>query len=187
MLTGQRRDEVAGLRRSELKENGSLWIIPAARTKNGTEHDVPLCTEAQLIIRNLPQMGEEGYLFTTTGKTPISGYSNAKERLDAVMLELAKRDAELRGEAPDQVQIHPWRLHDLRRTVASGMARLGQPVHVIEAILNHRSGSISGVAAIYNRYNYLNEKRQALEAWSSFAEGLAVSTYNAQCSDYAPT
>jgi hypothetical protein len=69
--------------------------------------------------------------------------------------------------------VPPWRLHDLRRTAASGMARMGIPVHVIEAVLNHRSGAISGVAAIYNRHSYLPEKRHALEAWASHVMGLA--------------
>ena len=65
-----------------------------------------------------------------------------------------------------------WRLHDLRRTAASGMARLGQPIHVVEAVLNHRDGAISGVAAIYNRYSYADEKRRALEAWAAAIERL---------------
>ncbi len=67
-----------------------------------------------------------------------------------------------------------WRLHDFRRTVASGLARLQTPPHVIEAVLNHRSGTISGVAAVYNRYNYLDEKRQALDGWARHVQGLAA-------------
>jgi integrase len=81
------------------------------------------------------------------------------------MLAVARKEAEQRGEDPEKVTIAPWRLHDLRRTAASGMARLGQPVHVIEAVLNHTSGAISGVAAIYNRHKYPAEKRAALMAW----------------------
>jgi integrase len=168
ILTGQRRDEVARMHWSEVTENGTLWVIPGERTKNGTVHDVPLSKPAQELLKALPCIGGAEYVFTTTGMTPVSGYSNAKERLDAVMLRLARDDAAARGEEPDRVQVQPWRLHDLRRTVASGMARLGQPVHVIEAVLNHRSGTISGVAAVYNRYNYLEEKRNALVAWSRF-------------------
>jgi integrase len=143
------------MRWSEVRENGTLWVIPGERTKNGAVHDVPLSGPAQKLLEGLPRLGGAEYVFTTTGKTPVSGYSNAKERLDAVMLQLARDDAAARGEEPDRVQVQPWRLHDLRRTVASGMARLRQPVHVIEAVLNHRSGTISGVAAVYNRYNYL--------------------------------
>ena len=69
--------------------------------------------------------------------------------------------------------VTPWRLHDLRRTAASGMARMGIPVHIIEAVLNHRSGAISGVAAVYNRFNYMPEKRHALDAWAAHVMGLA--------------
>jgi integrase len=165
ILTGQRRDEVARMRWSEIRENGTLWTIPGDRTKNGVVHDVPLSKPAQQLLNVLPRMAGAEYVFTTTGSTPVSGYSNAKERLDSVILQLAQEAAEADGKAVDQVQ--PWRLHDIRRTVASGMARLGQPVHVIEAVLNHRSGTISGIAAVYNRYSYYSEKRQALDDWSA--------------------
>jgi integrase len=168
ILTAQRRDEVAGARRRELHEDGTLWSIPGTRTKNSQAQDVPLSEPAQAIIRNLPRIGRAEFLFTTTGETPVSGYSNAKERLDATMLAIAREEAEARGDNPDEVRIEPWRLHDHRRTAASGMARLGIPVHVIEAVLNHRSGQISGVAAVYNRHSYLPEKRRALEAWANF-------------------
>jgi integrase len=87
---------------------------------------------------------------------PISDFTMAKRRLDALAA-IAER----------------WTFHDLRRTLASGLARLGQPVHVIEAVLNHRSGTISGVAAIYNRHAYLEEKRAALEQWARHLKQLA--------------
>ena len=166
ILTGQRRDEVSGMRWSEVVENGTLWVIPGERTKNSAAHDVPLSEPAQELLKELLRMGGADYVFTTTGKTPVSGYSNAKERLDAIILQLARKEAVACGGDPDRVQLQPWRLHDLRRTAASGMARLAIPVHVIEGVLNHRTGTISGVAAIYNRYNYLDEKRSALGAWS---------------------
>jgi integrase len=165
IYTAQRRDEVAGARRREIKEDSTLWTIPSTRTKNSNAQDVPLSEAAQEIIRTLPRIGKGEFLFSTTGETPISGYSNAKERLDATMLAIAREEAASRGENPENVNIEPWRLHDLRRTAASGMARLGIPVHVIEAVLNHKSGQISGVAAVYNRHSYLPEKRRALEAW----------------------
>ena len=88
------------------------------------------------------------------------------------MLAIAREEAAAHGENADEIKLEPWRLHDLRRTAASGMARLGVPVHVIEAVLNHRSGQISGVAAVYNRHSYLPEKRRALEAWASFTLSL---------------
>jgi integrase len=167
MLSAQRRDEVAGLRQTELKDGGALWTIPAARTKNGRAHDVPLTEAAQAILASVPRMAGSEFVFTTTGTTPISGYSKAKERLDGVMLEIARQEAADRGDDPEKVTIEPWRLHDLRRTAASGMARLGFPVHVIESVLNHISGQISGVTAIYNRHAYLGEKARALEAWAA--------------------
>jgi integrase len=175
MLTAQRRDEVAGMRRRELKEDSTLWHISAERTKNSVEQDVPLPAVAQAILTALPLIGKaSGYVFTTTGETPVSGYSNAKERLDAAMLAIAREEAKERGEDPEEVKLEPWRLHDLRRTAASGMARLGFPVHVIEAVLNHRSGQVSGVAAVYNRHSYLPEKRRALEAWADHVQTILL-------------
>lgn len=177
LLTGQRRDEVAKADRSELKQP-DLWTISRERTKNGIAHDVPLSQAAQAVIASLlPVAGRAGYLFTTTGNHAISGYSKAKARLDRLMLEYARTEAQARGEDPDAVTMLPWRLHDLRRTLASGLARLGHPPHVVEAVLNHTNGTISGVAAIYNRYSYLAEKRHALEAWGRFVEALVTAPH----------
>ncbi|MBL0404412.1 integrase arm-type DNA-binding domain-containing protein [Microvirga aerilata] len=173
LLTGQRRDEVAKARRNELRQP-DLWTIPRERTKNGIAHDVPLSTAAQTVMASLlPVAGRPGYLFTTTGEHAVSGYSKAKARLDRLMLECARAEAQARGGDPDAIILPEWRLHDLRRTLASGLARLGHPPHVVEAVLNHTNGTISGVAAIYNRYSYLVEKRHALEAWGRFIEALA--------------
>jgi integrase len=167
LLTAQRRDEAAKITWSELAEGGTLWTIPKERTKNGEVHDVPLSASAQRVVSDAPKVaGKKGFIFTTTGDAAVSGYSKAKSRLDTGMLRIARKLAEEQGDDPDSVQIAPWRLHDLRRTAASGMARLGTPVHIIEAVLNHRNGHISGVAAIYNRYSYAAEKRRALDAWA---------------------
>jgi hypothetical protein len=100
-------------------------------------------------------------VFTTNGKTAVSGFSRAKRRLDDAM-QKAKR-AEL-GTSKDDV-ISGWTLHDLRRTAATGMQRLKIPPHVVDRVLNHVSGTIRGVAAIYNRFEYLEERRAALDAW----------------------
>jgi integrase len=167
VLTAQRRDEVAKMRWTEISGDQMLWTIPAERAKNGVAHHVPLSEAARGVLAAVPRIaGKPGFVFTPTGERAVSGYSSAKARLDAEMLGLARAEAEARGEASDEVNIAPWRLHDLRRTAATGMARLGQPVHVIEAVLNHTSGAISGVAAVYNRHRYLDEKRAALEAWA---------------------
>jgi integrase len=101
-------------------------------------------------------------VFTTTGETAVSGFSKSKRRLDAAMLQ-AKR-AELGTRKGDAIP--GWTLHDLRRTAATGMARLNFPPHVVDKVLNHVSGTIRGVAAVYNRFAYLDERRSALEAWA---------------------
>ena len=150
LLTGQRRDEVADVRWSEINLAERLWRIPRERVKNDRAHDIPLSDQAVAILGQLPRLkGKADYVFTTTGSTPIGGFSKAKKRLDAAM-----------------PGVKHWTLHDIRRTVASGMARLGHPIHVVEAVLNHRGGKISGVAAVYNRYDYASEKAHALQQWA---------------------
>lgn len=168
LLTGQRRQEVAGMTADELDLSRRVWIIPVARSKNGEAHEVALSDQALAILKSLPRIGGEGYLFTSTGLTAISGYSRSKRRLDELMLDAAREGAK----HPSKVQIAKWTRHDLRRTVASGMAALGVAPHIVEAVLNHKSGTIKGVAAVYNRHRYEAEKRQALEAWAAHVVSL---------------
>lgn len=114
-----------------------------------------------------------GFVFSGTGKTALSGFSRAKARLDGDMLKLAREDARKAGDDPDEIEIKPWRLHDARRTLATGMQRLGVRFEVTEAILNHTSGaSKSGVAAVYQRHDWAPEKRAALDAWAVHCDGL---------------
>ncbi len=168
LLTGQRRSEVGGLTDSELDLGDTpIWSIPAGRTKNGRAHTVPLSPPALEVLCAVPRIEGSGLLFTTGGRVPFSGWSKGKAALDRRMLEVATAEAIERGIDPGTIRVPDWRLHDLRRTAASGMARLGHPIHVIEAILNHKSGVLSGVAAIYNRHEYLEEKRRALESWAA--------------------
>ena len=130
---------------------------------------MPLSSAAISVFEELPQIGRGGLLFTTTGETPVSGFSRVKRRLDSEILKLQKADAIERGEDPDAVEPIPhWTLHDLRRTGASGMAMLGIQLPVIEKVLNHTSGSFRGVAGVYQRYSFAKEKRAALDAWASF-------------------
>ncbi|MFQ6186333.1 tyrosine-type recombinase/integrase [Sinorhizobium meliloti] len=175
LLTGQRRNEVAHAPRSEFELGGNtqLWTIPPERSKNGKEHLVPLTSLVLEVISGLPKVGDT-YLLSTTGETPISGFSRAKKAIDAEMLTIAEEEAAALGLKQEDVKLEGWTLHDLRRTAASGMARLGVPVHVVEAVLNHQSGSIKGVAKIYNRYEYLDEKRQALEGWAGHLRLIAA-------------
>ena len=126
----------------------SVWTIPADTAKNGRVHEVPLSELALDILQAIPRFVGSDLVFTTTGVTPISGFTRVKDRLDLAM------------------GVSNWRFHDLRRTAASGMARLGVAPHVIEKVLNHVSGQISGVAAVYNRHGYDAEKRNALELWA---------------------
>lgn len=152
LVTGQRRTEVACMRWSDIDIDSSVWTLPREATKSDRLHEVPLSLLALEILASVPKTGE--YVFSTTGRTPISGYSKAKKRCDA------------------QCGVTEWRLHDLRRTAASGMARLGIGPHIVEKVLNHSNGQISGVAAIYNRHGYSDEKRTALDAWARHVEGL---------------
>ncbi|MDP3691845.1 site-specific integrase [Bradyrhizobium sp.] len=173
ILTLQRRDEVADMSRPELKAQDRLWVIPRDRVKNGQEHEVPMSPAAWALLEGLPMIGRRGLIFTVTGTTPVSGFSRAKERLDAEIIKLQKVDAVERGDNPADVQpLAHWTLHDLRRTGATGMARLGINLPVIEKILNHTSGSFRGVAGVYQRHSFADEKRRALEAWSNFVLSL---------------
>ncbi|MCZ7488554.1 integrase arm-type DNA-binding domain-containing protein [Rhizobium rhizogenes] len=174
-FTGQRRTEVAGARFAELEIEGNnqLWVIPPERAKNKKEHFVPLTSAVLDLVSSLPRIapaeGEKAvFLFTTNGKTAVSGFSKAKKAVDNAMIGILRETAMMEGKEPEKVRFEPWTFHDIRRTVASGMARLNVAVHVVEAVLNHRSGSIRGVAAVYNRYDYAEEKRAALTEWAGF-------------------
>jgi integrase len=166
LLTGARRDEIAEGRWSEIDFIAKTWTIAKERSKNGTAHEIPLSDTAIRIIARLPRVGEkkDGQVFTTTGTTPVSGFSRAKTAIDTAMLEALKGQVAKAGEVKPPAG---WVFHDIRRTAASGMAALGIAPHVVEAVLNHRSGTIRGVAAVYNRYNYAAEKRDALDKWAA--------------------
>jgi integrase len=159
LLTGCRREEVAGMRWSELSEDLATWTIPSSRTKNWREHIVPLPPLPRDIIASVTRI-EGPFVFTTTGKSSVSGFSRVKQRLDRL------------------IDVAPWRLHDLRRTCATGMAQLGIQPHVVEAVLNHVSGAKAGVAGIYNKYQYLPEKKTALERWAAHVEALVTGKAN---------
>lgn len=156
LLTAQRREEVAGMTSSELDVADKAWTIPKERAKNKQPHAVPLSDAVLEVLEALPKIaGKPEYLFTRTGITPISGFSKARRALMKAM-----------SEAADGAEIEHFTFHDLRRTAASGMAKLGIAPHIIEAVLNHRTGVIRGVARVYNRHAYDKEKRAALDAWA---------------------
>lgn len=174
LLTGARRGEVAGMAASELHENsnGPFWVIPAVRTKTSTEHVVPISAAIKAEIDRVPKVQKSKLVFSTTGNSAFSGFARAKRRLDRTMLEIAQQDALMSGDAADTVVIKPWTLHDLRRTCASGLAKVGTPVHVTEAVLNHKSGTFAGIVTVYQRHDYADEKRRALSAWSAYVADL---------------
>lgn len=147
MLTGQRVQEVAGLRWSELSGDLSTWTIPAARTKNNVPHVVPLSESARQILRSLPHLGNDIAMPGRAGG-PFNGFSKAKDRLD------------------EAIGFGNWVLHDLRRTLATGLQRLGVRLEVTEAVLNHVGHSRTGIVGIYQRHEWSSEKRAALDAWA---------------------
>ncbi len=161
LVTAQRRTEVATMQWADLDLDAKVWTLPAERVKSGRTHQVPLSPLALDILSGLPRF-EGPYVFTTTGgEKPVTAFSRTKLRLN-----------EFAGVAD-------WWLHDLRRTAASGMAKLGTPVNVLSKVLNHVSaGAHGGVTAIYNRYAYEDEKRQALEAWGQRITELVSPTPN---------
>jgi integrase len=166
LLTGARLNEVAGMTTDELHDDGATWKLPGERTKNARPHIVPLSPMARDLIASVK--GKSTLIFTTTGVTPVSGWSRTKARLDAAMLAIAKKE---RGAG---ATIPPWRLHDLRRTAVTGMGELGIAPHVIELVVNHVSGHRSGVAGTYNRSELLDERREALKRWAAHVSGLVA-------------
>jgi integrase len=154
LLTGQRLNEIAGLRWDELAEDGSEILLPGSRTKNHRQHRVPLAPLAQDLVASMPRTDDCPYVFSTTRRTPTKGFSRPKERLDAVM------------------RIPPWRIHDLRRSCVTQMAELGIRPDVIELCVNHTSGSRGNIAGLYNRSELLPERRAALERWAQHVAGL---------------
>ncbi len=163
MLSGQRRAEVAEMRWSELDLEKRLWTLPSQRAKNGRQHTVPITDAMFDVLRRVPRFIGSDYVFTTTGKSPVSGFGRVKDRLD---------------NAPPE-GTEPWIIHDLRRTMSTNMAMLGVPQPVTEALLNHKTGVVSGVAAIYNVYSFADEKREALSAWSKHVMNLVRSKHDA--------
>jgi integrase len=165
LLTGQRLNEVAQMTQSELR--GDLWQMNGSRTKSARAHDVPLSDAVRAVLDDVPMIaGPQGFIFTTTGRTAVSGFHKARATLAEAMEQIAAKE---RGEA---VEILHWTFHDLRRTCATGLARLGIPVRVTEAVLNHVSGTGGGLVAVYQRHDYADEKRQALAAWARYVTDL---------------
>jgi integrase len=157
ILTGQRKNEVAGMCWSELNLDKAVWSLPQERTKNSLAHLVPLSRQAVELIRAQPRRAGRDFVFGQ-GAGPYAGWSQSKARLD--------RRSGVTG----------WTLHDLRRTVVTGMNdELGIAPHVVEAVINHISGEAKkGVAGTYNLAQYLRERTEALQAWADHITGAPV-------------
>ncbi len=157
MLTGQRRGEVSSMRWEDLNYDESRWVIPADLNKSGRQHIVPLTKEVIETISSIPKINDT-WLFPARGSDrPVSGFSKWKKKLDRL------------SDTSD------WKVHDIRRSVATGMAKLKISPHIIEKVLNHTSGSLSGVAGIYNQYEYQDEMREALVLWEQYLSELVLS------------
>jgi integrase len=154
-LTGQRREEVARATWDEIELARRIWTMPKSRTKNAKAHAVHLSPQSLAVLQHTGKR-EAPFVFSTISAKHFCDFARAKRRLD-----------ELSG-------VTGWRLHDLRRTCVSGMARLGVAPHVADKILNHQSGTISGVAAVYQRHEFLAERREALDRWGAHVAKIVV-------------
>lgn len=160
MLTGQRLREVAHMTLDEVNMEKSEWLIPGARTKNKIDMVVHLSEPAMQIIRDLPNISNERrYLFTTNGKNPVSGFSRAKARLDAIIA----KDAGDR-EIPAMPE---WRFHDLRRAMATNCQQLGISPEVVDLMQNHVEGARAGTRGSYQLYKYASERKTGFERWGA--------------------
>jgi len=168
LLTGCRRDEIGGLRWSEIDLNARTITLPGSRTKNKQEHVIPLSDMAMSVLAGIPKRDGREFVFGRTMGAGFSGWSSAKREFDEVC------------------QIEAWRLHDLRRTMATQMAELGVLPHIIEACINHISGHKSGVAGVYNRATYLPEKRKALGQWAHHLRTIVAQKTGANVTTLSP-
>ena len=178
ILTGQRRGEVAGMAWNEISEDLVTWTLPGERTKNGEAHMVPLSALARDLLKALlsedaneakqiprEQRASGALVMPGTVGAPFAGWSKAKRTLDKAIMDARGRAAATAGTSP--AALVPWSVHDLRRTVATGLQRLGVRLEVTESILNHISGSRGGIAGVYQRHDWAAEKRAALDAWAA--------------------
>jgi integrase len=153
ILTGQRRSEISRMEWAEIE--GDTWTLSKERTKNGRQHEVPLSRQAKALLESQQRISDRFVFSYDAGA--FNGFSKSKARLDAAC------------------GVQNWTLHDLRRTTASGMAKLGVSLVVIEKVLNHVSGSLAGIVGVYQRHEFAKEKRAALQKWADHVTRLARS------------
>jgi integrase len=187
ILTLQRREEVAGMRWSEIAPDLTWWTIPGVRMKNGKPHDVHLSEAARAVLRSIPRVHGCDLVFSTTSyrltasenveakgrrkrePTPISGFSQGKRYLDVAIAKVRAEAAAKLGEKPEPTTA--WRVHDLRRTGVTTLAALGFDSIVVDKLLAHQPAKLRGVAGIYQRYDFARERATALDAWAAYVTG----------------
>jgi integrase len=181
ILTGQRRGEVAGMTWGELSADLASWTIPRERTKNGVVHVVPLSERARDLIRaTLPKdvdaerimrerRASNALVLPGAVGTVFSGWSKSKVALDKAI-----NEAHAKAAAGAAAPLESWTVHDLRRTLATGLQRLDVRLEVTEAVLNHISGSRGGIAGVYQQHNWAAEKRTALDRWANYVWAACV-------------
>ncbi len=160
LLTLQRRDEVAGLVWDELTPDLKTWTLPAGRSKNGKGHVVHVADPARAIIADLRRIQGCPFVFPATSGKPVSAFSAIKRALDAAV------EIERTAAGVEPALLPGWTMHDFRRAGVTTLAGMGFPPHVCDRLLNHVSGTINGVAAVYQRAEFLAERKAALEAWA---------------------
>jgi integrase len=168
LLTGCRLSEIAEMRWDELSDNHATLHLTSDRTKNKKPYSVHLPPLARAALAAVPRVVGCVYVFSLNGSNPVWIAGKIKRRLDAAMLTVAREE---RG---DSAAITPWRLHDLRRSCATGMAGIGIAPHIVEACLNHLSGTKASVAGVYNVEQYEPEKRAAWERWAAHVESIVA-------------
>jgi integrase len=156
-LPGRRAGEVSAMRWAELDSPTAptVWILPAERAKNARGHIVHLAEPMRAIIRELPRVRGSDFVFAGRGSQPIDASSHTKDQIQAAL-------------ARTGLDVKDWRFHDFRRAGVTALAGMRFPPHVYDRILNHITGSIQGVAAVYQRHEFLDERAEALDAWSAF-------------------
>jgi integrase len=182
ILTGQRRGEVAGMTWGEISEDLTTWNLPAERTKNGEAHSMPLSAPVRDLLsallpddaneakRVLREQRAKGELVLPGAVGPFAGWSKAKRALDKAISDARTKATAKAGASA--APLAPWSIHDLQRTVATGLQRLGVRLEVTEAVLNHISGSRGGIAGVYQRHDWASEKRAALDAWAAYVTAI---------------
>jgi integrase len=154
ILTGARRGEVGEMPRREVDQDHQLWNLPAERTKNGRPHTIPLSRQAWTLIGARPRFADCNFMFSADGKRAVNNWDEVKHRISAKA----------------GITASSWRLHDLRRTAASGMQKIGVSVPVIEKALNHVSGTFRGIVGVYQQHDYADEVRIAFQRWGDRVE-----------------